>query len=178
MVNITVNLDKRKAKKDGTYPICFGIYYLGKSTTRSSKIYVNEKQWDDKRKVIKSNHSNSATLYRLLAKQLADLQSSLLLANEERVTEYLSPKVIVAKIITPKQTVFDFRNDLISELRLDGKIGNAWVYESALNALKKYYGGSDLYFENIDYQFLDKYNKYLMRSGVKHNSRRENFSKK
>lgn len=146
-----------------TYPICFGIYYLGKSTTRSSKIYVNEKQWDDKKKVIKANHSNSATLNRLLTKKLADLQSGLLLANDEKVTEYSAPKIVVAEIITPKQTVFDFTNNLISELRLDGKIGNAWVYESALHALHKYYGGSDLYFENIDYQFLDKYNKYLLK---------------
>ena len=29
MVNITINLDKRKAKKDGTFPVCFGIYYYG-----------------------------------------------------------------------------------------------------------------------------------------------------
>jgi integrase/recombinase XerD len=169
MVTITVNLDKRKVKKDGTYPICFGIYYQGKSTTRSSKIYVSDKHWDDKKKKIKTSHSEAQALNRLLTKQLADLQSSLLFADEEKVAQYLTHTPEVKEVVKPKQTVFSFITSLIDELRIDNKIGNSWVYESALNALKKFHP-ADLSFEAIDFQFLDKYNKHLMRSGVKHNT--------
>ena len=170
MVTITVNLDKRKVKKDGTYPICFGIYHQGKSSTRSSKIYASEKQWDDKKKIIKSTHPQAQMLNKMLIKQLADLQSSLLFADSEKVNEYLSPTPIVKEVVKPKQSVFEFTRNLIDELRIDGNIGNAWVYESALNALRKFHPDERLYFEDIDFQFLDRYNKHLVRSGVKHNT--------
>jgi len=77
MVNITVNLDKRKAKKDGTYPICFGIYHTGKSTTRSSKIYIKENQWNENSKSVRKSHPNSFELNKLLKSKLAELQSNL-----------------------------------------------------------------------------------------------------
>ncbi|SEA76950.1 site-specific integrase [Pedobacter hartonius] len=170
MVTITVNLDKRKVKKDGTYPICFGIYHLGKSTTRSSKLYVSEKQWDDKKKTIKSIHPQAQMLNRMLIKQLADLQSSLLFAEDAKVQQYLNPIPIIKESVKPKLTVFGFTNSLIDELKIDGNIGNAWVYTSALNALQKFHPNEQLYFEDIDFQFLDKYNKHLVRSGVKHNT--------
>ncbi len=170
MVTIKVFLDKRKIKKDSTYPICFRIYYQNKSTTRSAKIDVSESQWDDAKKIIKKSHSNASTLNRLLAKQLSDIQSELLLANEEKIKEYLSPapKPVVEK--EKKVTVYVFTENLIRELKKDNKIGNAWVYESAINALKRFHPEDELYFENIDFQFLDNYNKHLLRSGVKHNT--------
>lgn len=169
MVTIKIFLDKRRITKDETYPLNFRIYHLGKSWTRSTKIYLNDSQWDDKKKVIRNNHPEAKLLNRKLLKDFADLQSNLLLADDEKVIQYLNPTPIIKEVIKPKQTVFDFTNGLIEELRLDGKIGNSWVYESALNALKKFHP-SELYFENIDYLFLDKYNKHLLRSGVKHNT--------
>ncbi|TDO21326.1 Arm DNA-binding domain-containing protein [Pedobacter duraquae] len=54
MVNITINLDIRRVKKDGTYPIVFRIYHQQRSFTRSTKICVLEKHWDDSKKLIKS----------------------------------------------------------------------------------------------------------------------------
>lgn len=170
MVNIKIILDTRKAKKDNSYPVCFRIYYRGKSTIRSVKIYIKEEQWDDEKKVVLKNHPNSVTLNKRLLKELADLQSELLLADDEKVSRFFKPApVIKLQKEVAKQTIQSFVNELIKELRLDGKVGNAWVYESALNALKKFHGG-ELYFENIDFQFLDKYNKHLVRSGVKHNT--------
>lgn len=170
MVTIKINLDKRKIKKDGTFPICFGIYHQGKSTTRSSKICITEKQWDDKKKQINSIHTNASILNRLLTKQLADLQSELLLADDEKAKEFFSPKVVAKIEKKQKQTVYDFVNGLINELRTDNKIGNAWVYESAINALKRFQPDEALYFEQIDFQFLDNYSKHLQRNGVKHNT--------
>ena len=170
MVTIKVFLDKRKIKKDNTYPVCLRIYHEGTSTTRSTKIDVLESQWDDVKKLVKKVHPTAVAFNRLLTKQIADLQSTLLLADDQTVKDYLKPIKVIEKPVVSKKTVYEFTNDLISELRLDNKIGNAWVYESAINALRKYHPDNELYFEQIDYQFLDKYNKHLMRSGVKHNT--------
>ena len=135
MVTIKVFLDKRKIKKDNTYPICLRIYHNGASTTRSTKIDVMESQWDDNKKAVKKNHPTALALNRLLTKQVADLQSTLLLADDQKVNEYLKPVKVKEKVIERKKTVYEFTNELIEELRLDNKIGNAWVYESTINAL-------------------------------------------
>ncbi|CAM4307517.1 Site-specific recombinase XerD [Pedobacter westerhofensis] len=170
MVNIKIILDTRKAKKDNSYPVCFRIYHRGKSTIRSVKIYIKEDQWDDQKKVVLKNHPNSVTLNKRLLKEFADLQSELLLADDDKVSQFFKPApVIKLQKEVAKQTIQSFVNELIRELRLDGKVGNSWVYESALNALKKFHP-ADLSFEEIDFQFLDKYNKHLLRSGVKHNT--------
>lgn len=170
MVTIKVFLDKRKIKKDNTYPICLRIYHNGTSTTRSAKIDLLESQWDDVKKSVKKIHPSSIALNRLLTKQVADLQSNLLIADDDKVKEYLTPVKVTGKPVEIKKTVYEFTNDLIAELRLDNKIGNAWVYESAVNALKKFHPDEKLYWEKIDFQFLDKYNKHLLRSGAKHNT--------
>ncbi|MBB2151714.1 site-specific integrase [Pedobacter gandavensis] len=170
MVTIKVFLDKRRITKEETYPLNFRIYHLNKSFTRSSKIYLKENQWDIQKKAIKSNHPNANTLNRLLLKSFADLQSELLLADNAKIVEYLSPKPIQLIEKKPIPTVFSFVSDLISELRTDNKIGNAWVYESAINALKRFHPDESLTFEQIDFEFLDNYNKFLLRRDVKHNT--------
>jgi site-specific recombinase XerD len=170
MVNITVNLDKRKAKKDGTYPICFGIYQTGKSTTRSSKIYIKENQWNENSKSVRKSHPNSFELNKLLKSKLAELQSNLLVADSNRVSEYLKPKVVDQKIEIITKTLYEFANDLVLELKKDNKIGNAWVYQSTINALKGYNADESLKFEDLTFGFLDGYSKFLLRRGVKPNT--------
>jgi integrase/recombinase XerD len=73
-----------------------------------------------------------------LLKDFANLQSGLLLADDDKVIQYFKLTPIFKEVIKPKQTLFDFTYGLIEEL-LDHKIGNAWVYESALNALRKFH---------------------------------------
>ena len=170
MVNITTLLDIRRAKKDGTYPIVFRIYYQQRSFTRSTKICITKKQWDDKKKQIKNIHPNYLILNRRILKDFADLQSELLLASDKKVNEFLNPTPIKKVDQPPKLTVLEFVDNLITELKSDNKIGNAWVYESALNAIKKFHPDTELYFEQIDFEFLDKYNKHLLRGGIKHNT--------
>ena len=95
MVNIKIILDTRKAKKDNSYPVCFRIYHRGKSTIRSVKIYIMEDQWDDQKKVAMKNHPNSVTLNKRLLKEFADLQSELLLADDDKVSRFFKPAPVI-----------------------------------------------------------------------------------
>lgn len=170
MVNITVNLDKRKVKKDGTFPICFGIYYNGKSTTRSSKICIKEDQWNETSKSIRRSHPNASELNRLLKRKLADLQANLLSADSNKVNDYLNPKPTEKVVEVVRKTFYEFANDLVDELKKDNKVGNAWVYQAAINALTAFHPSKSLAFEQVDFRFLDNYNKFLVRRGVKTNT--------
>ncbi|TCC98046.1 site-specific integrase [Pedobacter psychroterrae] len=171
MVTITVVLDKRRVKNDGTYPLNFRIYHQGKASTRSTRITIAERYWDEKKKQIKNTHPTAGLLNTRLRKDLADLQSKLILADDEQIQQYLAPKQIIPVAPTvQKVPVYSFAYELIKELKLDNKIGNAWVYEATVNALKGFHPDEELYFEQIDYKFLDSYNKFLLRRGIKQNS--------
>lgn len=131
MATIKIYLDKRRITKDNTYPLNFRFYYASKSTSRSTSIYLTAEQWDDVKKQIRK-HPDALRLNKQLQKKLADLQSKLLLATDDEVESYLNPKPIVKEIVKPKPTVFAFTYEVIKDLRLDNKIGNAWAYENAL----------------------------------------------
>lgn len=170
MVTIKISLDKRKVKKDNTYPICFRIYQGGTSTTKSSKIDIKEEHWNDEKKCIRKSHPNASTLNKLLLKKVAELHTTLLTGKIENLPSTSNLNTAQKQINTKRVTVYEFANSLIKELKLDNRIGNAWVYEATVSALIKYHPDEKLYFEQLDYNFLDKYNKHLLRSGAKLNT--------
>ncbi|WP_157682237.1 phage integrase SAM-like domain and Arm DNA-binding domain-containing protein [Mucilaginibacter mallensis] len=170
MATVKIILDKRRAKADGSYPINFQICHQRKTTTRSSKINVLEVDWDDSSKSIKKSNCLHKSLNTKLKKEFADIQSQLLLADDIKVKEFLTPIKEQVEIIEVKKTIYQFAQELINQLRIDNKIGNAWVYESTVNVLKTFHTTDDLYFEAIDYQFLTQYNSFLVKRELKHNT--------
>ena len=173
VTSIKIILDKRRSKNDGSYPVSFQICFQRKTRTRSSKIYVSSEFWDDTKKEVKKSHPDAKLLNQKLKKMFADLQSELLLADHEKVTNYLKPKEPIVEILEvkiEKKTVYQFAGDLINELKAADKFGNAWVYESTVNALKGFHPKDDIIFEQIDYLFLDAYQKHLISREIKPNS--------
>lgn len=172
MVSIKVILDRRRSKKDGTYPLNFQIYSNRKTRTRYSGISIREEHWDEYNSLIKCDHSAHKILNLKLKKGLADLQSDLLLADEESLQRYLKPvkEEVKLKIISKNKTVYQFATELIQDLKLCNKIGNAWVYEATVNALKGFHAEDNLTFEQIDYSFLSSYQTYLNSRDIKPNS--------
>ena len=145
MATVKIILDKRKAKPDGSYPIYFQICHNRKTTTRSIKIYVNEKDWDDSLKIIKRSNSLHKTLNLKLQKEFADLQSQILLANDVQVQKILKPELVPSQTPKLKKSVYVFGQELVNQLKADNKTGNAWVYEASINALKGFHPDEDLF---------------------------------
>jgi integrase/recombinase XerD len=170
MVSIKVILDKRRIKKDNSYPLNFHIHYNCKSTTRSTGISITEDDWDEESKLIKKSNLAHKALNTRLQKDFADLQSKLLLADDQTIEEFLNPKKQVVEVVKPKTTVYQFAEDLIARLKSEEKFGNAWVYTNTASTLKKFYPSLELYFEQIDYSFLTDYNSFLVNRKIKHNS--------
>ncbi|MBC8987731.1 phage integrase SAM-like domain-containing protein [Pedobacter sp. N36a] len=92
------------------------------------------------------------------------------MADEKQLTEFLDPKAIIKIEEKPKPTVLSVVRSLVHELKIDNKIRNAWLYESAINALKRFHPDESLTFEQNDFEFLDNYKKFLLRRDVKHNT--------
>ena len=123
---------------------------------------MKEEHWNENKKCIRKSHPNAATLNKLLVERMNDLQRAISTGRNDLVPDDSNPKLDINLVSPVTVTVFVFRKGLISELRLDNKIGNAGGYEATVSALTKYHPGPNLYFEQIDYKFLDKYNKYLL----------------
>jgi len=96
MVSIKLILDKRRIKKDNSYPLNFHIHFNGKSTTRSTGISLKEDDWDDKNKLVRSTNPIYKAYNMRLAKDFADLQSKLNLSLLNRLTDTCMIQALLA----------------------------------------------------------------------------------
>ncbi len=73
---------------------------------------------------------------------------------------------------------FSFAEKLIAEMKKQGRFGNATSYQTTINSLKKFTGNKDLYFEELNYDFLMKYHTDFLgkqkRTGKKHIQKLQN----
>jgi integrase len=61
--------------------------------------------------------------------------------------------------------IFVFYTDYISELKKDGRIGNATVYEYSLKSMQSFHVGIRLSFKDITPAFLKKYERFMTAKG-------------
>jgi integrase/recombinase XerD len=64
-----------------------------------------------------------------------------------------------------EQDIFACILDKQNALRAEGRVSTARIYESVLVSLKKYTNKTTLYFDRIDVQFLNSYEKWMLDSG-------------
>ncbi|SMP30309.1 tyrosine-type recombinase/integrase [Chryseobacterium profundimaris] len=67
---------------------------------------------------------------------------------------------------------FSFAEKLITEMKKEERFGNAKAYQTVLNSIKEFTGNRDLYFEELNYDFLMKYQTGFL-SREKKNGKKE-----
>ncbi len=166
MVSIKMVL-RKKQLKDGKYPVCLRIT-KNRRTKYFKTIYnAAEKEWDDRIGAFNRNHSNYIQNNRLLLKfkdRALKIISELELENDvfslddfERRFRYESNPV--------QQNVFTFWQEIMDEMIIAGRTGNARVNHEAFNSLKRFHRNSNLYFEKIAPAFLNKYESHMRSRG-------------
>jgi hypothetical protein len=63
-------------------------------------------------------------------------------------------------------TLFKFSEDLIDKLIKSGRIGNAEIYKTVKNAIKRFSNGRNLHFEDINYKWLTEFEAYHYSRGT------------
>jgi integrase len=95
------------------------------------------------------------------------LQDRILLAKDvvaklEKEGKAITPTIIRAKILQPKTfDLFVFGENLKTELLKQGNAGNYKKYRTIINSLKEFVNKSELYFDEIDSDFLSRYQVFL-----------------
>jgi len=170
MASIKVFLKKNKTNVLGEFPIVIRIIKNRKPKYIFTGKYCLPELWDDKNNCPKKKHPEKYELEVFIDKKKHEAQSLLLNLESENTNFTTDSFKSILKVTTQKVSVFNFFDNNIENLKKAGKIGNARIYADSKRALFKYRNGKDLYFNEIDIQFLKKFEQYFKERGVTGNS--------
>jgi integrase len=111
-------------------------------------------------KYIRSSHPDHAIINSYLSDKI--LLAKDVVAKLEKEGKSVTPAIIRAKILQPiTSDLFVFGETIKSELLNQGNAGNFKKYRTIINSLKEFVSKSELYFDEIDSDFLSRYQSFL-----------------
>ena len=164
MATVKLYYDKRRQRKDGTYPLKLKLFHQNEATYISLKYYFKENEWDNNGSKVKPSCRNSTRtntkLYSILS-----LASNAILENEfqiESLTINELKKIVVNAVYGKNNSssankqvyLYEYLNTIIERLLKAKKIGNATTYKTTLSILKRYRKGKDILLVQINHKFL------------------------
>lgn len=168
--NIVIALDKRRKKIDGLYPIILRIGHHRTTTAIPLGFHVSEKDWDEKRRMVKKGRQGEETVTRLnnlIYKKRTEAMAIVLKLHESGELDSLSVTGLKARIYKPtsRNSFFVYTEELIQDLKKSNRIGTARSYKHTLSAVRNFWGDSDLPFKSINYDFLTKFESAHYKKG-------------
>ncbi len=117
-------------------------------------------------KHVRSNHPEHARINSYLYDKVIAAKD--IVGELEKEGKSITPQIVKAKLLKPKTyDIFIFCENLKSELLKQGNAGNYKKYRTILNSLKEFTGTPELYFDQIDADFLSRYQAFLKESESK-----------
>ena len=166
MATVKLVLDKRRKKKSGAYPLVIRIRQAGKYLDIATNQELHMHQFDDKREVVIGNKALNKFLQREV-NSCKDKIIHLELIHDSITIEQI--KALFGKNEKAESTIADFWSEEIMRLTEIGKAGNARVYTSCLNGLKRVMN-LDITFKELKHIHLLQAETLLLKNGVKLNT--------
>jgi len=166
MASIKIIL-KKKALADGSYPVCLRITKNRKTKYFKSIYNAFPEEWDNRSQSFNKRNSNHIQNNRLLLKfkdRAYKVYSQLEMEKEHFSLEDFE-KAFRINENPATNNFFFFWHELISEMINAGRTGNARSHDDSFNALKKFNGGTQLTFDEVNVALLSKYESYLRSKG-------------
>ena len=174
--SLAISLDKRRSKKDGSFPIILRLTHQSARTTSISTGYsVPEKYWDEGKGKIRASYKAYDNITRInnqIEKQRAAAIDTLTKLDEKKELRLLSINQVKDKIVNRYKkgdSVFNFTYKLIEELKEKQKLGNARSYDNVLREVKKFQKDRDISFYEMNYAWLLKFEKAYLSRGLSEN---------
>jgi integrase/recombinase XerD len=169
MANIKTLLDLRRAKSDGTFNIIFRITDYNKVYTINSGVSLQQHYWDERKGQVDKTHPNAKLLNIKLSKHFFKIEQAVLSLDDEFSIDKLKAMLSGKPQAEAPETFQVFSNRIIQQMIEANRVGNALVYQTAVNRLIAYCG-KDVSFIEVNYKLLDQFSHYLTTSGLKINS--------
>jgi integrase/recombinase XerD len=172
--NIVISLDTRRVKKDGTFPLVMRLGHKRRTTSIPLGIKILAKDWDETNRTIKKTYSGVTSvshLNNLVQKKKSLAMDIIFKLNESGELGALSVIALREKIEqgSKNQSFFKFAAQEIEELIKAGRIGTARSFKGVADVLGKYLDGKELYFQDITYSFLCKFEAFHLGKGNSYN---------
>ncbi len=152
---------KSKTLSNGEHPIMLRVCKGGKKKYVGLGISVNPKYWDFEKNKPKRNCPNREQIIKAINEQEQKYSEQILeFSTEQR--EY-SPATLIEAVapVRKAKTVDDLFNDYICQLKDEGRLGYALSVQQVRNSLLKFKGHSDIFFSEIDVNWLKSYESWL-----------------
>lgn len=167
---IVLSLDKRRKRKDNTFPLVLRLSHKRKTIAIPLHYFLEEKYWDEKNRKIRASYKGTQSVTRLnnfYQKKRADALDTITKLEETNELERLSVAQLKERIVNIYQKVsfYSFTEKLIAHLIETKRLGTARSYRDTLRIIKKYKKEVDFPFEELNYDFLQKFENYFLRSG-------------
>lgn len=160
MATVKVILKSEKKKKDGTIPLYLRIIKNRKATFIALGVSVKEADWNDEAKRVRKSHKNSGRLNSFIAQKVAEVEGKALEFETDKgpVSRFKIKREIMSQ---EPVDFFKFAEDYYNALDRAGKVGVYKKTKAVIKKLKDYYKRSLLPINEIDVEFLVKYQDFL-----------------
>ena len=163
MATLSLVLDKRRQKKDGTYPLVFQVILKTVPVKISTGISVKEEDFDRKNGFIKSDMSLNKALFRTEETYRQRLeQFNLQYPNSKNANDL---KCFLLNKAPTELTISEFWDNTIQELIVMGRLGGANVYRQSKASIGKYVD-LNIPFHHFTYRDLLKLEQQMHLAGI------------
>ena len=168
--NIKLSLDTRRQKKDASYPVILRLTHFRKTTSISLGQSVQKEFWDNKNEKIKRAFKGTSSVSKLNNQLLKEKTRAVDIINdlyEKDELNYLSILQLKSKIVKTASfdSFFEFSKSIVLELRKAERFGNANTYYAVIKVLEKFTDGNDIKFNEINYDFLKRFESWHFSRG-------------
>jgi integrase/recombinase XerD len=168
--NVSISLETRRQKNDGTYPLVLRLGHNASTTTILLGINLKEKDWDKENKKIRKSYEGTSTVSRLnqfIQKRKSEAMDIILGLHENGKLQSLTLAELRKKIKSNniESCFFSFADELIADLKASHRNGTAKSYQDVADMLRKFRGNAKLPFSIITYSFLTKLEGYHLAKG-------------
>jgi len=161
---------KSKTLSDGSHPLMLCIYKDGKRKYRSLGISVLPQFWDIEKNRPRKNCPNREAIQKLISEKTKEYSEQLIdfkLSQKEFTVSTFTDKISKKK---DKRTVLLFLNSEIERLKAESRLKYASTFKELRTSLLDFNTHLDIYFSEIDVNWLKRYEAWLRAKGLGDNS--------
>ncbi|WP_373518768.1 phage integrase SAM-like domain-containing protein [Pricia sp.] len=161
--NIKVTL-RKKANKQGFFPLVVRITKNRKTNYLYTGHYIDIKYWDEDNREVRKSHPNSKRLNNLLINKLAEANQTLIDLQTHK--NDISSKQIKKEIASPlsKTSFKDIADKYLDELEKTNKLQRLSSDKARVGHFVRFVDNDDLSFREIDEALLRRFSMYLKTS--------------
>lgn len=172
MAKISIKLDKRRKKKDETYPLKITVHRDGRTLYVPTKIYLHNEEWSEsKQEVIK--RPDKRVLNTIINGKVADMSTQLMRLQSEGRLRFVSDEQLIKKLtgVDADDAPHLFKDYLANFIEIIPNKRTREIYAATAKKIDEFAPGSRLTFEDITPSWLRAFDMFLMNNAPKVNAR-------